>query len=214
MEKQMQREFRTFAILAAWPWLSVAFIAVVGIIVAIATPKIDPLDQSSMKKIEFVREVIVSDENGNGFRVLYCTKAAVTELRLEEIRRRGYIKDSLANMQRMAPQVFGDMLMTDIYDFANFAVKFDPADIKIFQIMVDGMQKKNLYIGENPKIENWATRINTSTNQGALYIELPEIYANSMEYQRVYRYYKCQGIHQSSRTDEHFSHFSEDERIY
>lgn len=202
------------ALLAVWPWLAVVLIGVIWIFVEIFTPRIDPMDDKLIKKREIVRQICVVDDNANGFMLHYITKNAVTPERFDEIFRRSSVRDSLERLQMMAPQVFGDMLMTDIYDFAKFAVRFDPADVMIHDIFVTGPDKKKLYIGENPRIKNWAKWINPMTNQGLLYITSDDIYYNSGGWRKVYRYYKCYSIHQISETDEHFSHFSEDERIY
>lgn len=192
----------------------IVLIVVIGICVEIFSPKIDPIDNQATRSRDFVRLIRVTDDKGNGVRVRYITKKAVTPARLDEIQRRPYITDSLNKLIRTAPQVFGDMLLTDIYDFADYAVKFDPPDIEIYHIFVCGPDKEKLYIGENPKIKNWAKWIHPGTHQGLLYLENKDIYTNSIGRHKVYRYYQCYGIHQISRTDEHFSHFSEDERIY
>lgn len=106
------------------------------------------------------------------------------------------------------------MLKTNIYDFADFAILFDPVDIEIHDIFVCGPDKEKLYIGENPRIENWAKWIDPNTLQGLLYITTDDIYHEQKEKSKIYRYWNCPSIHQISATDEHFSHFSETERQY
>lgn len=212
--KEIQRYNRIIALLSVWPWLVVVLIVVIGIFVEIFTPRINPIDNKSTRKREIVSQICVEDDNRNGFRLHYITKEPVTPERSDEIRRRTSVRDSMERLKMMAPQVFGDMLMTDIYDFAKFAVRFDPADIMINDIFVSGPDKEKLYIGENPRIKNWAKWIDSGTQQGLLYITSDDIYCNSGGWYKVYRYYKCYSIHQISDTDEHFSHFSEDDRLY
>lgn len=202
------------ALLAVWPWLAIFLIVVISIFVEIFSPRLDPIDNKLMRKREIISQICVVDDNRNGFRLNYITKEPVTPERSDEIRRRTSVHDSLERLKKMAPQVFGDMLMTDIYDFAKFAVRFDPADVMINDIFVSGPDKEKLYIGENPRIKNWAKWIDPGTHQGLLYITSDDIYCNSSGLYKVYRYYKCYSIHQISDTDEHFSHFSEDERLY
>lgn len=202
------------ALLSIWPWLAVILIAVIWIFVEIFSSRIDPIDNQATRSREFVRQIFVVDDKRNGFRVRYITKEPVTKERLDEIQHRTSVRDSLERLKTMAPQVFGNMLLTDIYDFAGFAVQFDPADIRIHNIFVTGPDKEKLYIGENPRIENWAKWIHPGTLQGLLYLKSEDIYCNTAGWGKVYRYHECRGIHQISETDEHFSHFSEDERIY
>lgn len=127
---------------------------------------------------ELVREVYVTDSIGNGFRLNYVTEKSVTKARYEEICSRPATRDSINKMAELAPQRFGDMLYTDIYDFADFAKCFDPADVQIHNIFVFGRQKKGLYFGENPRIKNWAKHYDPETEQGILYIKDEDIYCN------------------------------------
>lgn len=202
------------ALLAIWKWLVIILIAIIGIFVGAFLPRNNPIDNQATRSREFVRQIFVVDDKRNGFRVRYITKEPVTKERWDEIRRRISVRDSLDRLKMLAPQVFGNMLMTDIYDFADFAVQFDPADIRIHNIFVCGPDKEKLYVGENPRIENWAKWIHPGTLQGLLFLRGEDIYCNSAGRGKVYRYYECRGLHQISETDEHFSHFSEDERIY
>lgn len=210
--KELQRQYRIMALLAVWPWLTIILIVVIWIFVEIFSPRIDPIDNKHTRKREIISQICVVDDNRNGFRLHYITKEWVTPERSDEIRRRTSVRDSLERLKMMAPQVFGDMLMTDIYDFAKFAVRFDPADVMINDIFVSGPDKEKLYIGENPRIKNWAKWIDPGTYQGLLYITSDDIYSNRRTRKKIYRYWQCHSIHQISDTDEHFSHFSEDDR--
>ncbi len=212
--KELRRHYRTLAILAIWPWIVVTVIAIIGIALAVFSPRVDPLDASAIKSRSIVREIHVVDSAFNGFRVVYATKEAVTADRLYEIQSRPAVGDSLERLKIAAPRHFGNMLYTDIYDFADFAVPFDPADIHIHNIFVSGPDKQQLYIGDNPRLENDAKWINSGTAQGLLYIRREDIYRSASRRRRVYRYFKCRGLNETSDTDEHFSHFSEDERLY
>lgn len=215
--QKIQRHYRTIAILSIWKWLVAILIVFVGMLVSIFTPEIDPLDVKAIKNCELIDQINVIDTCNNGFRVSYKTIRNVTSERADEIRNRKSVRDSLNRLKRMAPVEFGNMLMTDIYEFAEFAIRFDPVDIQIHNIFVYGQGKQNLYVGENPMIKNWAKYINFGTAQGLLYIRTEDIYCNGKprpKGSRVYRYFKCNGLHQQSDTDEHFSHFSEDERLY
>ncbi|WP_418990758.1 hypothetical protein [Alistipes sp.] len=202
------------ALLAIWPWLAVILCAVIWIFVEIFSPRIDPIDNQATRSRELVRQLFVVDDKRNGFRVRYITKEPVTKERLDEIQRRTSVRDSMERLRTKAPKVFGNMLLTDIYDFAGFAVQFDPADIRIHNIFVCGPDKEKLYIGENPRIENWAKWIHPESLQGLLYLTSEDIYCNTARWGKVYRYHECRGNNQISVTDEHFSHFSEEERIY
>jgi hypothetical protein len=212
-DKESRRQYRTLALLGISKWIFLGLIVVIGILVAALTPDEDPLDRLAIKNRELVREVYVTDSIGNGFRLNYVTEKSVTKARYEEICSRPATRDSINKMAELAPQRFGDMLYTDIYDFADFAKCFDPADVQIHNIFVFGRQKKGLYFGENPRIKNWAKHYDPETEQGILYIKDEDIYCNDSLRRKKYRYYKCYGMHQFADTDEHFSHFSEDERL-
>ncbi|MDR2890389.1 MAG: hypothetical protein LBV18_02110 [Alistipes sp.] len=211
---ELQRQYRTQATLAVSRWLFVALIVIIGIVVWITTPRAKPPDDSVIKNAGIVRQIHVVDSTNNGFRVVYATKGNVTADRLHEIQFRPAIRDSLERLKAAAPLRFGDMLHTDIYDFAEFAVPFDPTDVRIHNIFVFGREKENLYVGDNPRLENEAKWINPGTAQGLLYLTAKEIYYHTSRRRKVYRYFKCRGLDETSDTDEHFSHFTEEERIY
>ena len=212
-DKQTQRQYRVLAILAICPWLFLGLIFVIWIFVEIFTPPIDPLDRSAVKNRRIVKEIHVLDSTRNGFRVSYATIDDVTDARFDEIYSRPALRDSLDRLLELAPERFPDMVHLDIYDFADFAKRFDPADVRIHNIFVYGKKKEKMYIGDNPLIKNPARSIDPSTAQGLLYIRTEDIYCPDSTRRKVYRYFKCRGMFQLSYTDEHFSHFSEDERI-
>jgi hypothetical protein len=170
--KELQWHYRTQAILSVRGWIAVVLIAVTGILVTVFTPKTVPLDASAIKSREIVRVLDVTDSARNGFRIIYATRHSVTADRLREIRARPAVRDSLERLRLAATRHFGNMLHTDIYDFAYFAVPFDPPDVRIHNIFVSGPDKQRLYIGDNPRLENEAQWINSGTAQGLLYLNI------------------------------------------
>jgi hypothetical protein len=134
---------------------------------------------------------------------------------LEEIQHRPHIVSAFKRLQTDAPVHFGgSLLYTDIYDFADFAIKYDPdPDIELHNIFVAGNEKSKRYIGPNPKIPNSAQYFNFGTEQGVQYIRHDDIYFRRRKSEQIYRYWKCYGIHSISSTDECYSHFSEEERL-
>ncbi len=176
--------------------------------------KTDPLDEGIITRKEIIGMAEVRDTSSCGFDVVYSTKEEVTNRRAEEIRSRPHIKETIRRLEKEAPLHFGAMLHTDIYEFAKFAREYelDP-DVRILNIRVTGIEKCRLYIGNNPNIENSARWFNSNTQQGVLYITNIDVYKRYEKQKRVYRYWKCYGLNETSSIDEHFSHFSEDERI-
>jgi len=192
----------------------IMIIVLIGGIKLLFADKIDPLDDSFMTKREVINMAEVRDSNGCGFDVIYMTKREVTSLRAEEIRKRPHIRPNIRKLETDAPLHFGDMLYTDIYEFAIFAKEYEiDLDVEIQNITIEGVEKCNLYIGENPNIKNSASWYNPNTRQGSLYITNIDVYKRCDKTKRVYRYWKCRGLYETSSVDEHFSHFSEDERI-
>ena len=177
--------------------------------------KPDPMDDSINTSREIVEHIIVSDSTQNGFRVVYATENSVTKERLEEIRKRPVIIDAFKRLKADAPVYFGNMVETDIYDFAEFAIKYDsdPA-IRIHNIFIDGSEKVNMYARPNPNIPNCVTFINPNTDQGIQYLSYGDIYYRDRVNNRIYRYWKCYGNNSTSSTDERFSHFSESQRLW
>lgn len=212
-DRKVQRQYRILALLGISKWLFLGLIVLIGIAVAVFSPEEDPLDRSATKSRQILKEIYVVDSTFNGFRVSYATINSVTKARFDEIYSQPAIMDSLERLMELAPRRFGDMVNLDIYDFADFAKRFDPADVQIHNIFVCGSKKESMYIGDNPLIKNPARFIDPATSQGLLYIRSEDIYCPDSTRRKVYRYFQCRGMFQLSDTDEHFSHFSEDERI-
>lgn len=209
-----EKDYRFATLLRIWWWIPfILFIIIIAIKECVGNG-VDPMDDSILKKAEVVEHVMVMDSTYNGFRVVYATIMPVTQERLFEIKSREHISNAFIRLQKEAPVHFGGLLETDIYDFAIFAKRYDiDKDIKIHNIFVEGTKKKNLYLGHNPMIKNPAVWIDENTNQGIVYLESDDIYYLYDKPSRIYRYWKCRSIHSMSTLDEHFSHFSEDDRI-
>lgn len=212
--KEPEVKIIVFSYLA--PYIFVALIILMCIIgTCIDSSRVAPMDDSIMKGIEYVKHVRVLDKTGNGFRVVYVTTDAVTKKRLEEIQSRLHIISAFLKLQREAPVHFGGSLLdTDIHEFARFARQFDCDDqIKIHCIFVEGLEKMEHYIGPNPKIPNSAKWMNLEIEQGNQWINRSDVYGSDIGTYLLYRYWKCQFPYDTSETDEHFSHFSEDNRL-
>ena len=209
-----ETEYRTAALLKIAPTLFILLIVVIGIIKSCVGTKIDPMDDSINATREIVHIFNIVDSTYNGFRIVYATKNNVTSERLKEIQSRKHINDAIKKLHADAPLYFGNMVDTDIYDFAEFAVQYDAdPDIVLHNIFVFGAEKTKLYARNNPKITNCATWINPSTEQGVQYLSQDDIYRRRDKEDRIYRYWKCTGLYSTSYTDERYSHFSEEDRI-
>ena len=217
MNKQWtESEYRTKTLLTIAPWLFIMLIAGVYIVKSCTGNSMDRMDDSIISCRQIVEHLNVLDSTYNGFRVVYATKNNVTNARLTEIRNREHIRDAFERLQNEAPVHFnGSLLNTDIYDFAEFAVRYDSdSDIEMHNIFVAGHKKSSLYIGKNFNIDKPAQFFDPRTEQGIQYLSHDDIYCRRELKSRIYRYWKCYGNNQTSKTDERFSHFSEDERIW
>lgn len=213
-ENKEESRIRTTVIMSMLPTAFIVGIVLFSWIKPTFEPYVDPLDVGLDKSKRIVAEAIVVDSTINGFRVVYVTNRDVTPARYDEIVSRPHIEDSLSSLKRDAPLFFGNMLYTDIYDFTAFAANYHPdPDVVLYNVFVFGSEKMNLYIGPNPSILNPATWINYQTLQGIMYIGQKEISHCTSDSVRVYRYWKCRAPFKQSDSDEHFSHFSEDERL-
>lgn len=214
--KQNESRIRLLVLAKLCPWIFVGLICLIAFVRDCSGPDIDPMDDSYMKSFGVVDHVYVVDSTLNGFRTVYTTLKSVTDTRLQEIRKREQIRAAFAQLQHDAPIHFGgSLLYTDIYDFAVFAKQYDVGpDVELHNIFVTGKEKMNLYIGPNPDIENAARWMNRRTEQGNQYLNFREIFRCSSLSRRIYRYWKCRPPHDISLTDERFSYFSEDERLY
>ena len=198
-----------------WWWFPLCLIILFGLMRDCIGNDVPPMDNSINVSREIVAHVEVIDSANNGFRVVYATKQKVSDERLEEIWQRPHIQDAFQKLKEEAPKHFGNLLYTDIYDFASFAKRYDvDPDIHIHNIFVSGMKKANLYIGPNPKISNSAKWFDPNTEQGTQYLSHFDIYNKTKKSMRVYRYWKCSTLFSTSSKDERFSHFSEEERIW
>lgn len=185
----------------------IALILIVAMIRSCTITPIDPLDDSIMKRGHIIENLMVRDSLTNGFEVVYGTVNAVTDARFQEIRYRPHIRASFKKLQKDAPLHFGLMLDTDIYDFAKFAKKYDSdPDIKINSIFVVGEKKQDMYRQKSPRGDNFVTLEEIFTEQGIQYITFLEIYCSIPNAPRCYKYWRCNGDHSTSSTDERYSH--------
>lgn len=215
LKRQQEQEIRWRIFFRFLPWMLLILILCIGLLKDCIRSQ-NTIDDSINRSQEVIRHLEVCDTSRNGFRVVYVTTEAVTRERLEEIRLRRPLNRAFRNLQDSAVSYFGGSLLhTDIYDFAAYARRFDADnDVRMHNIFIFGIEKQKMYVGKNPRIVNPATWINAATEQGVQYINADDIYFRIEKDQRVYRYWKCRGNHSTSTTDERFSHFSEDERLW
>lgn len=194
------------AAIGFWP-IFIVLIAIIGMVKCCVTTPVDPMDNSNMKQSHIIRNLIVYDSARNGFEVVYQTTNAVTNARFDEIWSRKHIDIGFEKLQKEAPEHFGLMLNTDIYDFGLFAVGYIPdPDITINTIFVYGRDKEDMYRQPNPNGDNFATLKEIYTEQGIQYIRGKDIFYYKGGGTRIYRYWQCNGIYSTSSTDERFSH--------
>ena len=176
---------------------------------------IDPMDNDINKSREILEHVMVMDSTYNGFRVVYATENAVTEKRFREIRSRQHIREGFERLKREAPEHFGGSLRdVDICEFALYARNFHiDDDIQIHNIFIAGHRMKD-YVQPNPNLPGCVTSMNYGTEQGNQYLNDQDINVYIPNGGRRYRYWKCRYLLQVSDTDERFSHFTEEERLY
>lgn len=215
LKRKAEQQIRYKVLFCLLPWTVVILIICLCVLKDCIRPP-DSMDDSINATMEVVRHLEVCDTTHNGFRVVYVTTDAVTPQRLEEVRSREVLNNAFDSLQQSAATYFGgSLLQTDIYDFAAYARHFDvDNDIRMHNIFVFGKEKQEMYFRKNPKIENSATWLNLSTEQGVQYINADDIYFRKQKSERVYRYWKCYGNNSTSITDERFSHFSESERLW
>lgn len=209
------RDYITIVLLKIWPWIAVILVILIAVVNGIFGKKVDPIDNSVNKSRKIIEHLYVKDTTNNGFRVVFASKDEITEARLEETKFRESLKQTFIKIQTDAPSHFGNMVETNIYDFAEYLLLYDlEPEIHLHNIFIYGIEKSNKYIGTNPNIKNSAKFINHGTQQGYQYLSHDDIYNLTNSDVKIYRYWKCAGINSFSYSDENFSHFSEDERIW
>ena len=117
--------------------------------------------------------------------------------------------EGFENLKRKAPEHFGgNLLETDICDFALYAYRFPiDKDVRIHNIFVAGKEKMDFYVRNNPDLPGCATWMHHGTEQGNQYLNADDINHCIPNGRRIYRYWKCRYLLQTSDTDERFSHF-------
>lgn len=206
-----------FVLAAIGPWtILVVAVVLIGLFKTCIPDRTDPLDRDISRSSEIIGHVMVVDGDNNGFRVVYVTAEPVTEKRFEEICSRENVRKGFDRLKREASVHFGGSLLeTDICDFALYAYRFPvDDDIKIHNIFVAGKEKMDFYVRPNPDLPGCATWMHHGTEQGNQYLNSNDINYYIPNGGRVYRYWKCRYLLQTSDTDERFSHFTEDERLY
>lgn len=193
------------------PVLFIMLIVFIGIVKECVSEEPDIERQNARQ--ESIKDVYVVDGGYNGFRIRYGTADKVTETEWGNILVADSIWQFEEQMQKDALVQFDDLLHLDIYEFAQFAKNYGHKDITMEYIFVSGPEKRNLYIGPNPKIKNSAGWIDSNTSQGLQWIDHNDIYYYNGKGPKTYRYYKCPYPFDTSATDERFSHFSEDQRV-
>lgn len=198
-----------------WTWL-VTIVIIVAFFKICFTHGPDPINESINKSAEIVDHVMVLDSTKNGFRVTYATAEPVTNEKFIEIAARQEIKEGFERLKKEAPIHFGgNLLEADICDFALYAYRFHiDDDILIHNIFVAGKEKMDFYVRPNPNLPGCATWMHHGTEQGNQYLNSNDINYYIPNGGRIYRYWKCRFLLQSSDTDERFSHFTEEERLY
>lgn len=205
-----------FIAAAIGPWaFIVAIVIIVGLVKGCLPDKADPMDNDINKSREILEHVMVMDSTYNGFRVVYVTGNAVTEKRFREIRSRQHIREGFERLKREAPEHFGGSLRdVDICEFALYARNFHiDDDIRIHNIFIAGHRMDD-YVQPNPNLPECVTSMNYGTEQGNQYLDDQDINVYIPNGGRRYRYWKCRYLLQVSDTDERFSHFTEEERLY
>ena len=194
----------------------VFLVIVVGLLRMCIPDKTDPMDNSINKSSEIVAHVMVRDSTNNGFRVVYATAEPVTDERFAEICTRTSVRNGFESLEKEAPIHFGNNLLeTDICDFALYVYRFPiDKDIRVHNIFVTGKEKMDFYVRDNPNLPGCARWMHHGTEQGNQYLNAVDINYYIPNGGRIYRYWKCRYLLQTSDTDERFSHFTEEERLY
>lgn len=192
------------------------FIGIGIIIILISDNSPRSIDDSINKSQEMICLLDVVDSTGNGFCVHYSTEYAVTRERYDEIFSRRELWDAFNHIQKELPEHFGgNLLETDIYDFAAELIKYPTTDgVHVDCIFVQGPEKTAFYAQPNPNLPDGVTWFDVRTKQGALWIKHDDVYYCRGKEERIYRYYKCPGMREFSRTDERYTHYTEEEKIY
>ncbi len=203
--------------LAIGPWgIIVALAAVIGLMKCCVSKPPDVAEESINRFSDVVEHVTVTDSTHNGFRVVYATNGTVTDEQYQDICTRQSIREGFRRLKSDAPNYFnGDLLNADICDFALYTYRYHIDDeIRVHNIFALGKEKMNFYVRPNPNLENCALWMHFGTEQGNQYLNSHDINVYIPNGGRIYRYWKCRPLLQTSDTDERFSHFTESERIY
>ena len=204
--REIERGVYAVGLIGGIPCL-IIFTLIIGEVKECAGEKVDKIDNSiNIRKYAF-KNLYVTDSIRNGFEVVYQTVNDVTSARLDEIRSRQHVKEAFMALKNDAPIHFGLMLNTDIYDFAEFAKRYDyDKDVKINAIFVSGRDKEAMYQRPSPRGATFASGNEIFYEQGIQYIYGSDIYPYAENPERTYRYWQCNGTYSTSTTDERYSH--------
>lgn len=197
--------------------LLIIIIVFIGIVKGCFHNKAAPIDDDSINKsTEIISNVMVVDSTRNGFRVVYATAKQVSNERFSEIYSRPSVWRGFDSLKIDAVSHFnGDLLNADICEFALYAYRFHiDNDIRVHNIFTAGSRKMNFYVQPNPNLKDCATWMHFGTEQGNQYLNFEDINIRIPNGQRIYRYWKCSYLYQTSENDERFSHFINAERLF
>ena len=171
------------------------------------------IDNSTMLRRYMYDRINITDTMGNGYEILLYTTNAVSDKRYEEIKSRQHLRDSYKQLKAEAVDYFdNDLLNTDIYDFVEYAKRFDvdSCDVRLVNIWVYGSQYEALYQQPNTDFPLKIDQIDKIHNLGVLYLKENDVYPYNLTSPRTYRYWQCEA---TSLQDERYSHITEADQV-
>lgn len=171
------------------------------------------IDNSTMLRRYMYDRINITDTMGNGYELLLYTTNAVSDKRYEEIKSRQHLRDSYKQLKAEAADYFdNDLLNTDIYDFVEYAKRFDvdSCDVRLVNIWVYGSQYEALYQQPNSDFPLKIDQIDRINNLGVLYLKENDVYPYNLTAPRTYRYWQCEA---TSLQDERYSHITEADQV-
>lgn len=171
------------------------------------------IDNSYMTRRYMYDRIYIADSTGCGYELLYYTTNAVTEARYDEIKSRQHIRDSYKELQASAPEYFNhDLINTNIYDFVDYAKRFDidSADVRLVNIFVYGKKYEDLYRRPHPDYPDGVHFMDDLDELGILYLKEDDIFPCNYPRLQTYRYWGCDA---SSSTDERYTHITKSDRL-
>lgn len=201
-------------VLIGGPTCLIVLCLIVACCQAIFKTEPDPLDVGNVYMFNQALTRDIVDERGNGFTIVYRS-TVMTKDRLMEVLSHKNIDENLDSLRGVVLERFdGDLLDVDIYDFAE-VVKYFEIDPKLWvnRILVCGKERKLRYFNPNPNLPDGVTEYDFRTDQGILWIDNRDIFSVSTNDNKIYRYWKVSGPREISDTDEHFTHFTSEQKV-